>query len=286
MKKTIFSIALLGVLSTLSAGIISQNGIAIDSATGLMWQDERYIQAEKKAYNENTNNGKVGNWDYAKAYCENLTLGGYEDWRLPNFYELTTLIDNTKSSKPYVVNGIENIVSEYYWSSTTTATNFARRVYFYNGSISAFYMTSIICVRCVRAGQLNFDNLVILKDQGKVKVSQENIDEISPYVAKIKAEKKEAKRIAEEEQERKNKEQEIKNYNQRKNIGDKICWIGRTSGWGLGRSTESAIGFVENVSGIKIQIRIVDSNVSRLNGVSLDKNTILWDNYDHWKICY
>jgi hypothetical protein len=272
MKKTIFSIALLGVLSTLSAGVISQNGIATDSATSLMWQDDSEAKTNKK------------DWDNAKAYCENLTLGGFSDWRLQNIYELTTLLDNTKFSSQswghstiYVIDGIENINSDSYWSSTTYAddTAYAWVVNFGNAGTSNSNKTSTRNVRCVRAGQLNFDNLVILKNKAKVKVSQINIDRITPNLAKIKAEKEEAKRIA-----------EIKDYNQRKNIGDKICWVGRTSGWGLGITTESAIGFVENVSGNKIQIRIVDSNVSRLNGVSLDKNTILWDNYDHWKICY
>ena len=37
--------------------------------------------------------------------------------------------------------------------------------------------------------QLNFDNLVILKNNSKLKVSQENIDKISPNREKIKAKK-------------------------------------------------------------------------------------------------
>jgi hypothetical protein len=183
MKKKIFGIALLGVLSTLNAGVISQNGIAKDSATGLMWQDEPYTQAEETAVDKNTNNGKAGNWNYAKAYCENLTLGGYSDWRLPNIYELTTLLDNTKSSNPYVIDGIENIASYYYRSSTTDASvsSLAWLVYFgYDGSVGWGVKTNSKYVRCVRAGQLNFDNLVILKNKGKLKVSQKNIDKIKP----------------------------------------------------------------------------------------------------------
>lgn len=34
------------------------------------------------------------NWNRAKEYCENLTEGGYTDWRLPNIDELRTLIQN------------------------------------------------------------------------------------------------------------------------------------------------------------------------------------------------
>lgn len=183
MRKKIFGIALLGFLSTLSAGVISQNGVAKDSVTGLIWQDnEPYTQAEKTAYRNNTNNGKAGNWNYAKAYCENLTLSGFSDWRLPNIYELTTLLDNTKSSEPYVINGIENIASDLYWSSTTSASysSLAWNVYFDYGNDDTNNKTYSYYIRCVRAGQLNFDNLVILKNKGKLKVSQKNIDNISP----------------------------------------------------------------------------------------------------------
>ena len=55
--------------------MISKNGIAKDSATGLEWQDEPYTQAEKTAYDKSTNSGK------AFGICKNhivkiLTLGG------------------------------------------------------------------------------------------------------------------------------------------------------------------------------------------------------------------
>jgi hypothetical protein len=191
MKKRIFSIALLGIFSTLSAGVISKNGIAKDSVTGLMWQDEPITEVEKTALYKKTNRSKAGNWNYAKTYCENLTLSGFSDWRLPNIYELTTLLDNTKSSTPIIINGIENISSFYYWSSTTNASNsgYAWDVDFGYGNALLDYKTNISYIRCVRAGQLNFDNLVILKNNSKLKVSQENIDKISPNREKIKAKK-------------------------------------------------------------------------------------------------
>ncbi len=185
MRKKIFGIALLGFLSTLNAGVISQNGIAKDSATGLMWQDNKDTQTIKK------------DWEGAKAYCENLTLGGYSDWRLPNIYELTTLLDNTKSSKPFVINGIENIISAYYWSSTTDAgSGFVWVVAFHNGVDGWDRKANSDYVRCVRVGQLNFDNLVILKNKGKLKVSQENIDKISPKEKAQESEKTQKRELS------------------------------------------------------------------------------------------
>ena len=175
MKKKIFSIALLGFLSTLNAGVISQNGIAKDSATGLIWQDDNDAKTITK------------DWNGAKAYCENLTLGGFSDWRLPNIYELTTLVDNTKLEEPYMVKGIQKFVLYSYWTSTTfDDRESAWSVAFLYGDNNGLGKINTSYVRCVRAGQLNFDNLVILKNKGKLKVSQENIDKTSP--------KKEAKR--------------------------------------------------------------------------------------------
>jgi hypothetical protein len=69
-------------------------------------------------------------------------------------------------------------------------------------------------VRCVRAGQLNFDNLVILKNKGKVKVSQENIDTISP---KEEARRKKEAEIASKEKARKEAEREKQAEYDRKN---------------------------------------------------------------------
>ena len=65
MKFKFLILVLLSLCVTLNAQIISENGIATDSATGLVWQDEPYTQVEKTAYDKNTNNGKVGNWEYS-----------------------------------------------------------------------------------------------------------------------------------------------------------------------------------------------------------------------------
>ncbi len=55
-----------------------------DDDSGLCWQDP-----QKDAYNEK--NGGVTSFD-AKRYCEELILGGSDDWRLPNITELRSII--------------------------------------------------------------------------------------------------------------------------------------------------------------------------------------------------
>lgn len=57
--------------------------------------------------------GDVG-WDSAKLLCENSTVGGYDDWRLPTIDELGVLYNNREH--------IGNFdLDTYYWSSSVTS---------------------------------------------------------------------------------------------------------------------------------------------------------------------
>lgn len=54
-----------------------------DSATGLMWTKK--------------DNGSDVDWNKASAYCSNLQLAGYSDWRLPTIEELQEIYDPSVS---------------------------------------------------------------------------------------------------------------------------------------------------------------------------------------------
>lgn len=70
----------------------------------------------------------------------------------------------------------------------------------------------------------------------------------------------------------------------RKQIGDRIC-LGGTAAFGLVKFVVT--GFVEQVSGSRIQIRITDTQGQSAvyRGTELRQNTILWDEFTNWRSC-
>jgi len=68
--------------------------IVLDRGTSLMWQNEPYtkIEGRVKVYNRQTHSkkevGKVLKIEHALEYCEALELGGYDDWYLPNIFQV------------------------------------------------------------------------------------------------------------------------------------------------------------------------------------------------------
>lgn len=144
MKKIL--LVLIGV-SVLALADMSRDatGIVTDSATALQWQDD---------YSDNGGDIKIANWKDAIGYCNELSLGGHNDWRLPNKNELLSIVDYTKSY-PAISDEFQNTSSYFYWSSTTNASDPSRawEVFFYDGFSSNYYKTDRNHVRCARSGQ-------------------------------------------------------------------------------------------------------------------------------------
>ena len=118
--------------------------IVMDNITKLQWQDNEEVKTVYK------------NWEDAKAYCSGLTLGGYADWRLPTIIELQTIIVDGKSSPTIDTTAFVNYtISNYYWSSTTSAssTNVAWSAYFHDGDTFYNYKLTKNNVRCARVGE-------------------------------------------------------------------------------------------------------------------------------------
>ena len=142
MKNILIKSILLGSLTlSLNADFIRDNTklVVNDTKTGLMWQDDVV--------------GSTMDWSTAITTCENLTLGGYSDWRLPNIRELKSIDDRTRAN-PAISPNFTAIAPGYCWSSTTYASDssYAWGVDFNLGNDVWDDKTDSSYVRCVRGG--------------------------------------------------------------------------------------------------------------------------------------
>ncbi|MBF0539744.1 MAG: DUF1566 domain-containing protein [Nitrospirae bacterium] len=97
------------------------NGTVADNLTGLVWSKDAGTPTTGTCTSSNSS------WQAALGYVACLNGAnylGYNDWRLPDKKELLSLVDRGKIN-PTVTSGnpFINVKSNYYWSSTTSASN-------------------------------------------------------------------------------------------------------------------------------------------------------------------
>ena len=133
------------LLAALAAGIGSVvnakglSGVVLDKRNGICWQDT----VESKESSED--------WDNAVAYCDKLELAGMEQWRLPTFQELLSIVDYRKIN-PAINPAFDFVEERTYWTSTTFAPNVSRAwtIDFRTGKSFYSYKTTSHAVRCVK----------------------------------------------------------------------------------------------------------------------------------------
>jgi len=137
--------------------------IVIDNITGLQWEDNETIMkpwVTQANYDDGNYSDTSG--DSATTYCENFTLGTYDDWRLPSIEELHSISDYGQYRPAVTTNVFNNVNgSYYYWTSNSSfeGDRWALSIYVLSGQSSTQQKSTPLYVRCVRGGNIEDSNL-------------------------------------------------------------------------------------------------------------------------------
>ncbi len=88
------------------------NGTVTDNLTGLMWE-------QKTDDGGSRDKDTTVTWKDALSYCEDLVLGSYSDWRLPNPKELERIVDLSTSNPAVDTTYFPNTNNGFYWTGTS-----------------------------------------------------------------------------------------------------------------------------------------------------------------------
>ncbi len=129
-----------------AAGFTEQGDIVFDDQQGVYWQrrpPDRNSDGHIDRHDRWT-------WQEAGAYCQSLDLGGHEDWRLPSYEELETLVDYTTHSPAIDAAFASN--NGLYWTLSELAEDQDKiwAVSFQFGDDYVVHKDSRNFVRCIR----------------------------------------------------------------------------------------------------------------------------------------
>ncbi|HRI72488.1 MAG TPA: DUF1566 domain-containing protein, partial [Polyangium sp.] len=114
-------------------------GSVLDNVTGLVW--------EQPALGCSAGCSQAA----AATYCDNLTLGGFSDWRLPTRIELVSIVDDTQHFSALDPNAFPGASNGYYKTSTpVVGLNDTFTVGGAEGDTSNRNVSTLDGVRCVR----------------------------------------------------------------------------------------------------------------------------------------
>jgi hypothetical protein len=126
--------------------------VVADNVTGLIWQGCAYgLTGDSCTGGSATSTG----WAAQLVNCDGLDWGGHTDWRLPDEYQLQSLVDYGKATGPGVdTAAFPNTPNNYFWSSSVRAadTSYAWYVSFFGGNVGGNGKSNAYYARCVRGG--------------------------------------------------------------------------------------------------------------------------------------
>ena len=112
-----------------------------DNLTSLIWQK--------------SGSSSKYSWNEAKNYCSNLSLDGYNNWRLPTYNELYYLADRTKCNPAIDTNYFNSKIYDWYWTNTEYKNDNSKAwiVGFDSGNDDWYFNAGNSYVRCVKQRQ-------------------------------------------------------------------------------------------------------------------------------------
>lgn len=116
------------------------NGTLVDEITGLTWQQRPTAEAL--------------NWSAANRYCDELSLAGHNDWRLPTIRELRSLSDDRLVEPSFNQKLLPSAGAADWWSATIQANRPERAWYLDSrtGLVTYREQTESLRVLAVRGG--------------------------------------------------------------------------------------------------------------------------------------
>ncbi|HYW77150.1 MAG TPA: DUF1566 domain-containing protein [Gammaproteobacteria bacterium] len=137
---------------------VNSNGTVVDLRTGLMWMRCAVGQSWDSQKSSCTGTASKYNWQNALLAVQKLDNGngyaGYNDWRLPNYRELTSIV-RFRCHDPAINETIfPNTPSDPFWTSTPLAQGFGVdwSVHFLTGQAGYMGYSNKQPIRLVRGG--------------------------------------------------------------------------------------------------------------------------------------
>lgn len=123
--------------------------VVTDNVTGLMWQGCSRGQSGGDCL---TGAATTSDWSTALSDCNGLSWAGDADWRLPDRFELHSIVDVSLFNIAIDLQAFPATPSSYFWSSSSYAINpaYGWDVGFHDGDVNAHVKTMLYHARCVR----------------------------------------------------------------------------------------------------------------------------------------
>lgn len=142
--KVLFFLMLIFSFSIALASDFKRNGslkVVIDNKNKLMWIDDSTILKLKLSH------------EAATKYCQDLSHGGYSNWRLPDIEELKLIVDK-RNEKTNINKAFRYRIPDGFWASKAhwrTLWFYADYMYFISGTPYFDSRHKEKFVRCVRS---------------------------------------------------------------------------------------------------------------------------------------